>query len=170
MLLRSLAAIGVRLRPLGLSHFCPFDSSGKNGFAPVLFAPDQTHGAGRGNRTPGISLSRILFICSERVRGVEPLSSAWKAEVIPLYDTRRIKFSISNYFVGLLGIEPSLHAPEACVLPAYSTPSSQLGEPSRLKLCLSRCGLRAAPLPKKAALFWEPLLVPPSRIERLSVA
>lgn len=24
----------------------------------------------------------------ERVRGVEPLSSAWKAEVIPLYHTR----------------------------------------------------------------------------------
>ncbi|KKT73066.1 MAG: hypothetical protein UW68_C0017G0001, partial [Candidatus Collierbacteria bacterium GW2011_GWB1_44_6] len=24
----------------------------------------------------------------ERVRGVEPLSSAWKAEVIPVYDTR----------------------------------------------------------------------------------
>lgn len=25
---------------------------------------------------------------SERVRGVGPLSSAWKAEVIPVYDTR----------------------------------------------------------------------------------
>ena len=25
--------------------------------------------------------------------------------------------------VGLLGIEPSLRAPEACVLPAYSSPS-----------------------------------------------
>jgi hypothetical protein len=24
----------------------------------------------------------------ERVRGIEPLSSAWKAEVMPLYDTR----------------------------------------------------------------------------------
>lgn len=24
----------------------------------------------------------------ERVRGVEPLSSAWKAEVMPIYDTR----------------------------------------------------------------------------------
>gem|GEM_PF-6327304 len=28
-----------------------------------------------------------LFVF-ERVRGVEPLSSAWKAEVIPIYDTR----------------------------------------------------------------------------------
>ncbi len=26
-------------------------------------------------------------------------------------------------FVGLLGIEPSLHAPEACVLPVYYSPS-----------------------------------------------
>lgn len=25
---------------------------------------------------------------NERVRGIEPLSSAWKAEVMPLYDTR----------------------------------------------------------------------------------
>ena len=28
----------------------------------------------------------------ERVRGVEPLSSAWKAEVMPLYDTRALFF------------------------------------------------------------------------------
>ena len=26
------------------------------------------------------------------------------------------------YLVGVLGIEPSLHEPESCVLPAYSTP------------------------------------------------
>ena len=26
----------------------------------------------------------------ERVRGIEPLSSAWKAVIIPLYDTRLI--------------------------------------------------------------------------------
>src|SRR5688572_11695753 len=28
----------------------------------------------------------------------------------------------SNFLVGLLGIEPSLHAPEACVLPVYDSP------------------------------------------------
>ncbi len=46
-----------------------------------------------------ISLSRLAqrdedaALILERVRGVEPLSSAWKAEVIPLYDTRAyIKF------------------------------------------------------------------------------
>ena len=29
-----------------------------------------------------------LCMIMERVRGIEPLSSAWKAEVIPVYDTR----------------------------------------------------------------------------------
>lgn len=37
----------------------------------------------------------------ERVRGVEPLSLAWKAKVIPIYDTR-IKFYI---FVVCRGAE-----------------------------------------------------------------
>ena len=34
----------------------------------------------------------FIFLDIERVRGVEPLSSAWKAEVIPIYDTRNTKF------------------------------------------------------------------------------
>ena len=28
--------------------------------------------------------------------------------------------------VGVLGIEPSLHEPESCVLPAYATPASTI--------------------------------------------
>ena len=35
----------------------------------------------------------------ERVMGIEPTSSAWKAEVIPLYHTRKI--------VGKTGFEPA---------------------------------------------------------------
>ncbi len=34
-----------------------------------------------------------------------------------------MRFSL---LVGVLGIEPSLHEPESCVLPVYDTPSSQL--------------------------------------------
>ena len=36
------------------------------------------------------------FIYSERVRGIEPLSLAWKAKVIPLYDTR-VSLILSNF-------------------------------------------------------------------------
>ena len=50
----------------------------------------------------------------ERVRGVEPLSSAWKAEVIPIYDTRS--------YVGVLGFEPRLNPPKGLVLPLHYTP------------------------------------------------
>ena len=37
-------------------------------------------------------------------------------------NTRRISVAYMRIFVGLPGIEPGLHAPEACVLPAYSSP------------------------------------------------
>ena len=53
-------------------------------------------------------------LVSEQVRGVEPLSLAWKAKVIPIYDT------CSN--VGVLGFEPRLNAPKAFVLPLHNTP------------------------------------------------
>jgi hypothetical protein len=33
--------------------------------------------------------------------------------------------------IGLLGIEPSLHAPEACVLPVYYSPFCELGDFSK---------------------------------------
>jgi hypothetical protein len=33
----------------------------------------------------------------ERVRGVEPLSTAWKAVVIPIYDTRLISYISTIY-------------------------------------------------------------------------
>src|SRR5438046_460927 len=37
-------------------------------------------------------------------------------------------------FVGLPGIEPGLHAPEACVLPAYSSPT-KCTTPIRMYYC-----------------------------------
>gem|GEM_PF-6576560 len=47
----------------------------------------------------------ILFMSTERVRGIEPLASAWKAEVLPLYDTRSedtncdyLTFGCQRYF------------------------------------------------------------------------
>lgn len=42
----------------------------------------------------------------ERVRGIEPLSSAWKAEVIPLYDTR--KLCCGGEVDSLLQVAPQL--------------------------------------------------------------
>ena len=53
----------------------------------------------------------------EQVRGVEPLSLAWKAKVIPIYDTCILKI-----LVGVLGFEPRLNAPKAFVLPLHNTP------------------------------------------------
>ena len=54
----------------------------------------------------------------ERVRGVEPLSSAWKAEVIPIYDTR----NNGRLMVGVSRFELELNAPKAFVLPLHHTP------------------------------------------------
>ena len=56
----------------------------------------------------------------ERVRGIEPLASDWKSEVLPLYDTRL--FLNSTMLVGALGIEPSLYGPKPYVLPVYDAP------------------------------------------------
>jgi hypothetical protein len=35
--------------------------------------------------------------------------------------------------VGLLGIEPSLHAPEACVLPVYDSPKYTVIQPKTVQ-------------------------------------
>ena len=37
----------------------------------------------------------------ERVRGVEPLSLAWKAKVIPIYDTRDTNFKLTGRAAGI---------------------------------------------------------------------
>ena len=37
-----------------------------------------------------LKLTKSLYL--ERVAGIEPAASAWKAEVLPLYDTRNIHF------------------------------------------------------------------------------
>ena len=64
-----------------------------------------------------MNISLVMVFCQlERVRGIEPLSSAWKAEVIPVYDTRL------QWIVGEPGIEPGLSAPKADVLPVYYSP------------------------------------------------
>lgn len=87
-------------------------------------------------------------LVSEQVRGVEPLSLAWKAKVIPIYDTRNVqifsKFYVAETFkffkiyyvlqyififensklVGVLGLEPRLNRPKRFVLPLHHTPFS----------------------------------------------
>lgn len=46
--------------------------------------------AGQQAGTPSLSKE----ISDERVRGVEPLTSPWKGDVIPLYNTRDIVFNL----------------------------------------------------------------------------
>ncbi len=36
----------------------------------------------------------MATVFRERVRGIEPLASAWKAEVLPLYDTRKVQHEV----------------------------------------------------------------------------
>jgi hypothetical protein len=45
---------------------------------------------------------RGRFYFMERVRGVEPLSSAWKAGVIPIYDTRQSDFRIAIFDLRII--------------------------------------------------------------------
>jgi hypothetical protein len=85
--------------------------------------------------------SSFAFVSKlERVEGIEPSSSAWQADVIPLYDTRIVWYSVveSNYRHLLVrqrlshltnralnlvvpkdGIEPRPTVLETVVLPLY---------------------------------------------------
>ena len=56
-----------------------------------------------------------LLFCVERVTGVEPASSAWKAEVLPLNHTR-VRWS------GRLDSNQRPSAPKADALPNCATP------------------------------------------------
>ena len=77
----------------------------------------------------------------ERARGIEPLASAWKAEVLPLYDARNVinllckfkrcwdvEFCLTKFLrpafppVGELGFEPRLNPPKGLVLPLHYSP------------------------------------------------
>src|SRR5699024_5752995 len=66
----------------------------------------------------------------ERVKGVEPSTSAWKAEVLPLNYTRNIGFEM----VGKTGLEPA--APWSQTM--CSTKLSYFPEISRMKFVLKR--------------------------------
>ncbi|EDL65162.1 hypothetical protein BSG1_05774 [Bacillus sp. SG-1] len=59
----------------------------------------------------------------ERVKGIEPSSSAWKAEVLPLNYTRNIHMKL----VPVAGVEPALqkeHDFESCASANSATPAS----------------------------------------------
>ena len=47
-------------------------------------------------RTPRLRNTALLTIYKERVKGIEPSSSAWKAEVLPLNYTRKEDKSYTN--------------------------------------------------------------------------
>ena len=59
----------------------------------------------------------------ERVVGIGPTFSAWKAEVLPIYDTRILFFcyKLKVCMERVVGIEPTFLAWKARVLPIYDT-------------------------------------------------
>ncbi len=59
----------------------------------------------------------------ERVRGIEPLSSAWKANIIAFILYPRNELQI--IYVGVLGIEPSLRGPKPRVRADILHPEKQ---------------------------------------------
>lgn len=58
------------------------------------------------NKKPAFRMARIKLLTArfidERVGGIEPPASAWKAEVLPLYDTRKIKFKIQKSKIKII--------------------------------------------------------------------
>ena len=54
--------------------------------------------------------------------------------------------------VGLPGIEPGLHAPEACVIPLYHSPNVDLG---RIGLPPPQCECGVVPLDYRPQIFYE---------------
>ncbi len=64
----------------------------------------------------------------ERVGGIEPPASAWKAEVLPLYDTRKTKpYNVNKLMVEGGGFEP----PKAEPADLQSAPFGHSGTPPK---------------------------------------
>jgi hypothetical protein len=64
------------------------------------------------SRLSGVRSNQLSYRPMERVMGIEPTTSAWKAEVLPLNYTRTTLF----YMGRLMGIEPtSVGATIRCV-------------------------------------------------------
>jgi hypothetical protein len=53
--------------------------------------------------------------------GIEPTTSAWKAEVLPLNYTR-LKIEFKDFLAGAVGIEPTPKVLETFVLPLNYAP------------------------------------------------
>ncbi len=62
------------------------------------------------------------YVCMERVKGIEPSSSAWKAEVLPLNYTR-----ILNVLEAPPGFEPGIEVLQTSALPLGYDASKWLG-------------------------------------------
>ena len=57
----------------------------------------------------------------ERVVGIEPTFPAWKAGVLPIYDTR-IFYLVFTKLVGVTGIEPATSWSQTTRAPICATP------------------------------------------------
>jgi hypothetical protein len=60
----------------------------------------------------------------KRVVGIEPTFLAWKARVLPIYDTRKLSFqrNINYLMVGVTGIEPATSSSQTTRAPSCATP------------------------------------------------
>ena len=63
-----------------------------------------------------------LKVCMERVVGIEPTFPAWKAGVLPIYDTRILIEFLKVILVGVTGIEPATSWSQTTRAPSCATP------------------------------------------------
>ena len=108
-----------------------------------LYGPCLLHGDGRASSIPtggvtgrgALRISVFLFAVGsglERVMGIEPTSSAWKAEVLPLNYTRLLWLdepvrSVAACLVEGVGFEPTKAEPADL----QSAPVDRLGTPPK---------------------------------------
>ena len=62
----------------------------------------------------------------EQVVGIEPTLPAWKAGVLPIYDTCILKINHSRLMVGVTGIEPATSTSQTSRAPSCATPRCTL--------------------------------------------
>ena len=66
----------------------------------------------------------INQLLMEQVVGIEPTLPAWKAGVLPIYDTCMLKINLLRLMVGVTGIEPATSTSQTSRAPSCATPRS----------------------------------------------
>lgn len=91
-------------------------------------APPRNTGVELRPSTPVVPYTNIVaacFACASCFCG--PTGSRTRDSAMRMPRNTTLLWAPCSLSIGLLGIEPSLHAPEACVLPVYYSPSRRTG-------------------------------------------